>query len=104
MQATYLETPVGAACLHCPHGLPEERGCTGGLHTGSRAGHRGRLGGRLSHVRGHRGRLDRAGLGDQALVRGLAPRVLDGPGQGQDSGQVHPECHGLALAPVPNPA
>ena len=76
-----------------------------GASTGAaRAGHRGRLGRRFGLVRGHRGRLDRAGLGDQALVRGLAPRVVDGARQGQDSGPVHPERHSLALAPLPDPA
>ena len=103
-QATYLETSVGAACLQCPHGLSLERGCIGGLHEGFRAGHRGRLGRRLGHVRGRRDRLDRVGLGDQALVRGLTPRVVDGLGQGQDSGPVHPEHPGLALAPLLDPA
>ena len=49
-------------------------------------------------------RLDGAGLWDQALVRGLAPRVVDGAGQGQHSGPVHPEGHSLALAPLPDPA
>ena len=41
--------------------------------------------------------------GDQALVRGLAPRVVDGGGQDQHGGPVHPEGNSLALAPLPDP-
>ena len=61
-QAPYLERTAGASCLHCPHGISEVRRCSGGLYGGSRAGHWGRLGRRLGHVRGHRGRLHAAGV------------------------------------------
>ena len=42
--------------------------------------------------------------GTKPSYEGWHSGFVDGAGQGQHSGPVHPEGHNLALAPLPNPA